>query len=323
MAIEVLRAGLLTTPQDTGRSGLAHLGIGRAGAFDTPALRIANALCGNPADACGLEITLLGPTLRATADTRIAVTGAPCELRVDGTPRAMWSPLLLRTGQTVSIGALRNGCRSYLAVHRGIDVEQVLGSRSCDVNAHLGPFSGRPLRAGDLLPVPPLPTAPPHATIQQHWQLDPRPWFKHDPDVPLRCLRGSHFEQLDAGSRAALFNTAFTVSAHSNRVGLRLAGNPLSLNTPLEMVSEGCVPGLVQLPPFGQPIVFGPEAPTSGGYPRIGQIAAIDLPRLAQLRPGDAVRFTPYSLDSALEALQRREHALDALAATIASRLSA
>lgn len=323
MAIEVLRPGLLTTLQDAGRSGVAHLGIGRAGAFDAPALRIANALCGNPAAACGLEITLLGPTLRVTTDARIAVTGAPCTLQVDGEARALWTPLYVRGGQTLAIGSIHSGCRSYLAIHGGIDVERVLGSRSCDVNAHLGAFDGRPLRAGDTLPVAPPTTTAPHADAQPHWQLDPRIWFKHDPDLPLRCLPGSHFERLDAASRAAWFGDSFTVTASSNRVGLRLAGRLLALTEPLEMVSEGCLPGLVQLPPSGQPIVFGPEAPTSGGYPRIGQIAAIDLPRLAQLRPGDTVRFTPCSLDAALEAADRRARALDALEATIASRLSA
>ncbi|HEX7348798.1 MAG TPA: biotin-dependent carboxyltransferase family protein [Rhodanobacteraceae bacterium] len=322
MTLEVLRPGLLTTLQDLGRPGFAHLGMGRAGAFDAPALRIANALCGNPATACGLEFTLLGPTLHSTADAWIAITGAPCALQVDGIARTLWTPLHVQAGQTLSIGRIQAGCRSYLAIGGGIAVEPALGSRSCDVNAHLGPLGGRPLRAGDVLPV--SPTAKPHTDLQSaHWQLDPRPWFKHDPDLPLRCLPGSHFDRLSAASRNAWFRQPFTVGANSNRVGLRLAGDALALTAPVEMVSEGCVPGLVQLPPSGQPIAFGPEAPTSGGYPRIGQIAAIDLPRLAQLRPGDAVRFAPCSLDAALAALQRRERALDALEATIASRLSA
>lgn len=322
MTLEVLRPGLLTTLQDLGRPGFARFGMGRAGAFDAPALRIANALCRNPANACGLEFTLLGPTLRTTADAWIAVTGAPCALQVDGIASALWAPLHVQAGQTLSIGRIQAGCRSYLAIGGGIAVEPALGSRSCDVNAHLGPLGGRPLRAGDVLPV--LPTVTPHTDTQSsHWQLDPRPWFKHDPDLPLRCLLGSHFDRLSAASRNAWFRQPFTVGANSNRVGLRLAGDALALTAPVEMVSEGCVPGLVQLPPSGQPIAFGPEAPTSGGYPRIGQIAAIDLPRLAQLRPGDAVRFAPCSLDAALAALQRRERALDALEATIASRLSA
>lgn len=340
MHVEILKPGLLTTLQDAGRAGFAHLGIGRAGAFDAPALRIANALCGNPAGACGLEFTLLGPTLRMDADLWLAVTGAPCTLRVDGVERAMWSPLHVRAGQTLALGPIRHGCRGYLAVRGGFDVEPVLGSRSADVNAHLGPWDGRALHAGDVLPLNRGQSRPsvrsperekhqrkvaltPFSPFPAKWQLDPRPWFFDNPREPLRLLPGSHLECVTAAARDALFGDAFTVGVDSNRTGVRLAGPTMQLAHPLEMVSEGCVPGLVQLPPSGQPIVFGPEGPTSGGYPRIGQVAAVDMPRVAQLRPGDAVRFVPCTFDAALQALQKRERALCALEAAIAGKLSA
>ncbi|MBS0431354.1 MAG: hypothetical protein JSS21_02960, partial [Proteobacteria bacterium] len=150
MSIEILKPGWLTTPQDLGRTGWMHLGIGRAGAFDVPALRLANALAGNPREACTLETTLLGPTLRFDEDAWIAVTGAPLSVRIGADERPMWSPLRVRTGETLALGAARTGCRAYLAVRGGFDFEPVLGSRSLDVNAALGPF-GRPLRAGDVL----------------------------------------------------------------------------------------------------------------------------------------------------------------------------
>ncbi len=332
VVIEVRKPGLLTTLQDTGRSGYAHLGIGRAGAFDEPALRIANALCGNPPDASGLEITLLGPTLQFHSGTWIAVTGAPIAFHVQDTERPMWSPVSVPAGATVTFGAIRSGCRSYLGVAGGFDVDPVLGSRSVDVNARLGPNEGRPLRAGDVLETGSGSLFPaPSGTRQwlrksepdpvSKWRLDPRPWFSGDSSKPLRLLPGSHLERLKQISRKRLFSERFVVGVDSNRVGVRLSGPAPEWDTPFEMVSEGCVPGVLQLPPSGQPIAFGPECPVSGGYPRVGQIAAVDLPSLAQRRPGDALRFQPCTLDEASGALRKRKRALDELEATIHRRL--
>lgn len=322
MSVEIVKAGLLTTLQDGGRSGLAQLGIGRSGAFDASALRIANVLCGNARDACALELTLLGPTLQFHAAARIAVTGAPIPVQIDGRETPQWAPLQVPAGARVSLGAMPRGCRSYLAVRGGFDVEPVLGSRSTDLHAALGPFAGRPLRAGDSLAIAPD-GAPASTRATSGWWLDARPWFVDDAERPLHLLPTRHQVNLTAVSRRALFDSAFTVQADSNRTGLRLLGPPLAWETPLEVISEGCVPGLLQLPPSGQPIVFGVECPVSGGYPRVGQVAAIDLPRLAQLRPGAVLRFEPCTLAAAWHALQKRERALVELETLVASRLSA
>lgn len=334
MSIEVLKPGLLTTPQDRGRPGYAQLGIGRAGAMDAPALRLANALAGNPADACALEITLLGPTLRFRADAAIALTGAPIEARIDGARVPLWAPIRVRTGATLALGGMRHGCRSYLAVRGGFAFAPVLGSRSLDVNAALGPLDGRALRAGDVLPVGADADAPhpassqrdaapsPPQAISPDWSLDFRPWFDGEAQRPLRLLPATHTRNLDAASRAALFEGAFRVAADSNRVGYRLDGPRLALAAPLELVSEASVAGTVQLPPSGQPIVLMAEHPVSGGYPRIGHVAAVDLPRLAQRRPGDAVRFAATTPEEARRRLAEREHRLQRLEAAIALRLA-
>ncbi len=314
--IDVLKAGLLTAPQDSGRAGFAHLGIGRAGAFDVPALRLANALAGNQPAACALEITLLGPVLRFHRAARMAVTGAPLPVQIDGVERAMWSPLFIRAGQTLALGAMRKGCRAYLAVQGGFDFEPVLGSRSLDVNAALGPLS-RPLRAGDTVRIREPNNEDLPAT--SNWRIDPRPWF--DDESPLRLLPGTHTHLLDDPSRAALFSQTFQVGNDSNRVGVRLGGVRLQLGESLEMISEACIAGTLQLPPAGEPIALGVEHPVSGGYPRIGQIAAVDLPRLAQRRPGDAVRFVPCALEDAQQALHERERQLREMEVLIATRL--
>ena len=322
MSIEVVKPGLLTTPQDGGRFGYVHLGVGHAGAFDGPALRVANALAGNPGDACALEITLLGPTLKFRRDAWIALTGAQASARVDGRVLPMWAPCFIAADSVLTLGALAQGCRAYLAVHGGFDFEPVLGSHSHDVNAALGPL-GRQLRAGDVLkigaPTDGMPNVMP--STSPRWSIDPRPWFDADAERPLRLLPGTHTHLLDAPSREALYAQAFRIAAESNRVGCRLEGVPLEFSQPVELVSEATVAGTVQLPPSGQPIALGVEHPVSGGYPRIGQIARVDLPLLAQRRPGDALRFAPCSLGEAQNALRERELMLRSVESMIAKRL--
>ncbi|MBS0432464.1 MAG: hypothetical protein JSS21_08705, partial [Proteobacteria bacterium] len=193
-----------------------------------------------------------------------------------------------------------------------------------DVNAALGPF-GRPLRAGDVLKPGEtgdgnLKSQPCGNGGRPNWSIDPRPWF--DAEAPLRLLPGSHAHLLDGDSRAALFERAFRVGNDSNRVGVRLQGVHLKLSAPFEMTSEGCVAGTLQLPPAGEPVALGVEHPVSGGYPRIGQIAAVDLPRLAQCRPGDALRFVPCTPEDALRMLRKRERRLQELETAIAKRLA-
>ena len=320
--IEVLAPGLLTSLQDRGRPGLAHLGIGRTGAADLPALRLAQALVGNPPDACALEITLTGPTLRLHRDAEIALTGAPVAAEADGRALPGWTPLRLRAGSVLRLGGMRHGCRSYLAVRGGIDVAAVLGSRSQDLNAGLGPLGGRALRAGDRLPLGAADRVPCGAD-RAAWSIDPRPWFDGAAARPLRLLAGTHGGLLDAASREALFTAPFRIAAASNRVGCRLDGTRLALLAPLELVSEGVVAGTVQLPPNGQPIVLFCEHPVSGGYPRIGQLAAADLPRLAQRRPGDALRFAPVDAGEAARLLEAREQRLARMETAIARRRAA
>jgi len=341
MSVTVLAPGLLTCVQDSGRSGHAASGVGSAGAMDCVALRLANALVGNVDNAACLEMTLRGPRLRFETDSLIAVTGAEFDLRCGGASMPMWRPVLIRAGGEVDCGGARRGARAYLAVAGGIDVPPLLGSRSTDINAAIGPCSGRALGADDVLTVgagavaglpPALPVrlhgptggdaAQPSATTTK-WSIDPAPWFDADGPVPVALVRGAHFELLDTTSRAALFAAEFRVGSQSNRVGYRLDGPNLALNAPLELISEGVTPGTMQLPPDGNPIVLMAEAPTTGGYPRIAHVASVDLGRLAQRRPGDRVRFAEISLAEAQSRYLVRNRALATLGRAIAERLGA
>jgi biotin-dependent carboxylase-like uncharacterized protein len=319
--IEILATGLLSSLQDHGRIGQAHLGIGRSGAADLPAMTLANALVGNAPQACALEMTLQGPRLRLHQSTTIALAGAPMpKASCNGVPLPMWRPVTCQAGSEIRFGAMRSGCRSYLAVAGGFDVEAWLGSRSTDLNAGLGPLGGRALREGDELPLGPAGCVPGDPV---HWSLDPGPWFNDDatPHV-LRLLAGSHTPELDDASRQALETREFRISADSNRVGVRIQSDvPLKLRDHLELVSEGTVPGVMQLPPGGQPILLLNEHPVTGGYPRIAQLAAVDLPRLAQCRPGDRLHFTWIKLEQAHAMFERSKQSLELLMDQIARRL--
>ena len=333
MTVHVLRPGLLSTVQDGGRHGWAALGVGSAGPMDDGAFRLANALAGNPPGAPALEITLIGPRLRFDDAATVALAGADFDARIDGEPLPGWRPVRVGAGAVLDCGRARRGARAWLAIGGGIAAGVVLGSAATDLNARLGPFGGRPLAAGDALPVatpagaepsgrsarPSRAAARPHA----NWSLDARPWFDPDTARPLRLVRGTHFDALDAASRRALFAAEFRIGAESNRVGFRLEGPRLALSAPLEPVSEPLAAGTLQLPPGGQPIALMAEHPTVGGYPRIGHVAAIDLARLAQRRPGDPVRFAPIGLDDAQTRYLERERELARLLDTIATRLNA
>ena len=314
MSLTVISPGLLTTVQDGGRHGHAAIGVGASGAMDSVALRLANVLVGNPENAAALEITLRGPRLRCGADCLIAVTGAPIEARCDGVDLPMWRPVPLHAGAELELRGVSRGTRSYLAVGGGLQTEPLLGSRSADVNAGID----RALAAGDVLPI--IASA---LRESAKWSLDPTPWFDTDSTQPIRIIAGAHFFKLDTDSQRALFTEEFRVGIDSNRVGYRLDGAKLSLQESLELISTGVVAGTMQLPPGGAPIVLMAEAPTTGGYPRIAHVAQVDLPRLAQRRPGEFVRFTQVSLETAQTLYLERERVLAQLVQTIKERLAA
>jgi biotin-dependent carboxylase-like uncharacterized protein len=320
--IEVLQPGLLSSLQDTGRVGYGHLGIGRAGGADLPALALANALVGNDAHACAIESTLVGPRLRLHRSAWVALTGAPMpRARVDGHDLPMWRPVRCAAGSVLDLGPMSRGCRSYLAIAGGLSVDSWLGSRSSDLNAGLGPVQGRALAAGDTLDLGAPVREPVYAG---HWSLDPEPWFPSGGDPPeFHLMPASHTDAMDRASRDMLSGGAvFRVDSESNRVGVRMqADRPLQLRQSLEMVSEGLVPGTMQLPPGGQPILMLAEHPVTGGYPRIAHLASVDLPRLAQLRPGDTLRFRWVDADRASEARRIRDRELEQLQCNIRTRL--
>jgi biotin-dependent carboxylase-like uncharacterized protein len=281
--IEVLAVGLLATVQDGGRPGLAHLGVPPSGAADRPAHALANRLVGNRPDAPAIEATLGGVALRLLdGPTRfVAVAGAPAPLRIGGRPAPILAPAALRTGATLELGVPSRGLRTYLAIGGGLAVEPVLGSTSTDALSGLGPA---PLAAGTRLDLGWAPQTPA--------PLDAAP----PPFVSgaLSVIPGPRDDHLTGDGWATLLGSAWAVRADSDRVGVRLEGPRLEV-TPDPIDPEGLVTGAVQVPPSGQPVVFLPDHPVTGGYPVVGVLTAASVAALAQARPGDLLRFSTTS----------------------------
>ncbi|MEO3754061.1 biotin-dependent carboxyltransferase family protein [Streptomyces sp. B6B3] len=284
-AVAVTRCGALTTVQDLGRAGLAHLGVPRSGALDLPAHRLANRLVGNPPGAATLETTLTGCALRPRCPVTVAVTGAPSPVTVDGRPAPWGAAVRVPAGAELVVGPATAGVRGYLAVGGGVAVPPVLGSRATDLLSGLGP---PPLADGQVLPLGPPGAPPPAADAVPH----PAP-----PAVlSLRLRPGPRDDWFPADALDLLARGDYQVASASNRVGLRTAGPPLR-RAPhaegAELPSEGMVLGAVQLPPDGRPVVFLADHPTTGGYPVIGVVPEADLAAAAQAAPGTPVRFLP------------------------------
>jgi KipI family sensor histidine kinase inhibitor len=283
--LEVIRPGMLTTVQDLGRTGHRASGVPVSGAMDAPALRAANALVGNPEGAAALEITLVGPEIEFLVETLVAMGGAEFEGMRPGQAR------LMKAGERLKLGSCATGCRGYLAVAGGLEVPAVLGSRSTYLRGGFGGFEGRALKAGDRLARNAKGSGPEFCTQYRIQGLTPSP--------TIRAIRGAQGNEFGD----SIFGPEFKVSPQSDRMGLRLSGAALERRRGKELVSGAVAPGTVQIPPDGQPIVLAADAQTIGGYPQAAHVISADLPILAQLRPGDSVRFREVLLADAHAAL--------------------
>ncbi|MFE1169757.1 biotin-dependent carboxyltransferase family protein [Nocardiopsis sp. NPDC058789] len=282
-ALEVLATGPMTTVQDAGRFGHAALGVGRSGAADAASYALGNRLLANPEGAAALEVTLGGLRVRARGAVTVAVTGAEAPVRVDGRGAAVNTVLHLPDGAELTLGVPARGLRSYLAVRGGVAVAPVLGSRSTDVLAGLGPDVPG---AGDLLPVGPAPAALPNT--------DHAPVRAVGGDlVNLRVDLGPREDWFTEKAVTALFSGEYEVTSRSDRVGARLAGPVLERSREGELPSEGMVAGSLQVPPGGEPVLFLADHPVTGGYPVIAVVRSTELPKAAQARPGTRIRFVP------------------------------
>jgi len=302
---EVRSAGLYTTIQDTGRRGYRHLGIPSSGAMDPLALWAANTAVGNPPDAPALEVTAPGPALRVLDHATVAVAGADLSPAVDGSEIERGVAVTLRPGQTLEFGAPRQGMWTYVAVAGGLEAKTALGSASTYVPGLLGGSGGRRLREGDVIGAGPAPPARRAAVPVEAVPLPGR-------SLTVRVIFGPQDEWLTEEGRGALLKQEWRTSPHSDRAGVRLEGVPLAHGRSGEFLSDGVVPGAVQVPSGGRPIVIMADGPTTGGYPKAAVVIAADLRLVAQAPPRTAVRFRAVALEEALDALRDRRARLEA-----------
>jgi biotin-dependent carboxylase-like uncharacterized protein len=315
--IEVLRCGAFTSVQDLGRFGLRHLGVSQAGVLDPIATQQANLLLGNEPNAAVVELTVGPLQLAFHQDCSVVVTGVDFNTTIS-TGKASAQQQALLPGQPIALKAgmqitlqrpMIPGSRAYVAVSGGVDVPVVLGSRSTDINAGFGGFHGRVLQTGDVLPIGRFFTPP------QRIPYGIRPLA---PSHVLRALPGPDYDAFTADAHQRFWMQAWGISHQSNRMGLRLNGQSLKLTSPLSLLSAGVLPGDVQVPPDGLPIVLSNDAQTIGGYPRIASVIQADLWQLAHLPPLTSVYFQPVTHAVATQACERQSRYLERLTESLA-----
>ena len=320
--ITIIKPGLLSSVQDLGRFGYQKYGVIASGVMDPLAHRIANLLVGNDENMPTVEITLLGPTIQFHQDTLIAICGGSFSPTINGKQIPSWRSVFVKKDSLLKFGKCdRDGCRAYLAVSGGISVPLLMGSASTYLRAGIGGFNGRALVSGDHLSIGApsfLATSMIHFFtkklkedfIESGWSVSHISIPIQKRATPVRIIKGKEFHLFSKEGQEYLFNKSFEITTESDRMGYRLQGTSLFLEKSQEMVSEAVNFGTIQVPPDGNPIILMADRQTTGGYPKIGQIATVDLTTIAQSKPGDNLTFKEVSHIEAQQLLLQREKAI-------------
>jgi antagonist of KipI len=302
----VVRPGMLTTVQDLGRWGRQGAGVPVAGPMDAYSHRLANRLVGNRESAAAIEVTLIGPELEAEGEVVVAVAGADFTLRVDGEAVPTHRRFVLPSRSRLRFGPRKAGARAVLAVRGGLALDAVFGSRATSLISGIGPFGGRPLAAGDVLPV-----GDAGAPANPDSVIDAPPLDLPRGGARVRVIRGPHEVLFTHAAFDHLFSARFLITPSSNRMGYRLEGPVLQHSGKADILSDATPMGSLQVPASGQPIVLMADRQTTGGYPKIATVITADLPIAGQLAPGDWMEFAPCTREAAADALQRQRRRLE------------
>lgn len=301
--IEVIKPGMLTLVQDLGRYGYQQFGVPVAGAMDQFAAAVGNQLVGNARSEAVLEMMMLGPELKFGFAGSIALTGADLSPKINGSPVSMWQTLVVQAGDVLSFGGLKSGLRGYLAVAGGIDTPLVMSSRSTYTKAALGGFEGRALKAGDQVPVGADVSGVPSVLLAVPAELIP----VYTASKTIRIVMGPQDDAFTEAGIQTFLDNVYTVTNECDRMGYRLEGPSIEHVKGGDIISDGIAFGAVQVPGHGKPIIMMADRQTTGGYTKIAGVISVDLPLLAQSKPGDQIRFKRVSLEEAHELLKARE----------------
>lgn len=294
-----IKPGLLTTIQDLGRQSYQSFGISASGAMDCLSLKLANIIVGNPLNYAALEITLVGPELSFKGEGIIAITGADLSPTLNGKHLQMWRAVHIQDGDLLKFGVPKSGCRSYLAVLGGLNVPEILGSKSTFIRGAYGGMEGRALQKNDEIPIGP---------IDSNWIKEVK--NRGIPDFyilnifnneSIRFVWGPHDKEFREESKTQFVSSSYQVTNQSDRMGYRLEGETLLHKKSADILSEFVAPGTIQVPANGKPIILMADCQMSGGYMKIGMVIGADLPLVAQKKPGNFIKFQPVSIQEAQE----------------------
>jgi antagonist of KipI len=305
VGIRILNPGFHSSIQDLGRIGYQKYGVIVGGSMDHFAHRVSNILVGNPENSPTIEMTIKGAAIEFHQDHLFSICGGELNPVVNGEPIDSWRPIFARKGDILEFGRCQKGCRAYMAVAGGFDIPSVMGSYSTYLRAGIGGFEGRLLKKGDFLKFKSLGIHP--GKLKANWTLSPGFLKKHQKSTLIRYICGQEYSLFSEESQEKFNQEEYFISSKSDRMGYRLEGPKLCLSESIEMISEAVTMGTVQVPPEGQPIILLADRQTIGGYPKIAQIAQVDLPVIAQTKPGDKVRFQEISLQDAQHLFLHRE----------------
>lgn len=304
--MSILKPGLFTTIQDLGRIGCQKFGVIVSGAMDALSYRIGEILLKQKPSAA-IEFTLIGPTIQFQCDAIFCLTGANFDPILNDKPCPMWKPVFAEKGSVLKLSSCKEGARGYLHIKGGIQIEKVLNSYSTYLRAGIGGFQGRPLQKGDELPIL---QSKPHQ--KGKWSVQPKDWFPTNREV-IRVVKGTEYDKFTEESKHLFVNNVYTISKDADRMGYRLEGANLFTKEKVNLLSEAVTFGTIQVPSNGKPIILMADRQTVGGYPKLAQVITSDLPKLAQLKPFEKVRFRFVSLQDAQKILIQQENALKQL----------
>ncbi|HDR8244022.1 KipI antagonist [Bacillus thuringiensis] len=328
MDVEVLHAGMFTTVQDLGRSHYQQYGVPVGGAMDQSALRMINMLVGNEENEAGLEMTIMGPKLLIKKTTLLAIGGADMEPLLNGERIPLWRPILAEEGSMLCFGKVKSGCRAYVTFAGGIHIDRTMGSKSTYIRAAIGGIEGRMLNKGDYFQIGAQPEMANRfiqdlqkdGRIKTKWAINNSVLSKYKKHPKLRVITDFEYDQFTEESRKAFFTKEYKVSNYADRMGYRIEGEVLNRIEEKEVLSNPVTFGTIQVPNGGQPIILMADRQTTGGYPRMGNIISVDLPLLAQLKPGDYVSFEEITLEEAEQLYIEQEVNINLLKKFIALR---
>ncbi|UAL47392.1 biotin-dependent carboxyltransferase family protein [Sutcliffiella horikoshii] len=297
---QVMKPGLLTTVQDLGRTGYQEFGMVVAGAMDNYALQIGNLLVGNDKGEAALEVTIMGPELKALEDVVIAISGGNLSPKVNGKQAPMWKSFRVKKGELIEFGRPVEGARAYICVEGGFDVPVMMGSKSTYLKAQIGGFQGRALEKDDVLYGEPSNEAATGRSIHP----DEIPSYKKE--IEIRVCLGPHLDAFHESSVETFLSSSYEVTPQSDRMGYRLKGPKIEHKTSADIISEAIPLGGIQVPADGSPILLMADRQTTGGYTRIATVISYDIPLLAQAQPGTSIQFREVSVEEAQKLYQKR-----------------